>query len=126
MTDDPFAHVLTVRQWQVVDAVLDNLGAVERVGGDEAVAERAGRLREVGWAANRAHPRAGSGRGGWPATDDIMPIELSSSDWQFARGAVVHALEVDRQIVERAADALSRESALEDVRLLEDLLAHLP
>ena len=126
VTDDILTHQPTVGDWLVIDAALDNLAAVERVGGDEAAAERAGRLREVGWAANRVHPWRGSGPVGWPPRDDALPINLTRADWEFVRGAASRALEVSRQIVDRGPSELVRESQHEDVRLLEGVLARLP
>jgi len=126
MTDEMITHPLTVDDWQTVDAVLDNLGAVERVGGDEAVAAQADRLREVGWAANHVHPHRGAGFGGWPAEDDVLPISLSRDDWAFARDAIDDAIVVARALSDDARSPEQREEWLKDARELAELLARLP
>lgn len=60
-------------------------GAAERVGGDPELAEAAGRIREEGWRASRAHRRSGEGLGGWPPADAALPIRLGRAEWAIIR-----------------------------------------
>lgn len=53
---------IPVPVWITVDGTLDNVAAVERVGGDPVVEAQAMLLREAGWAAMRHHPEAQSDR----------------------------------------------------------------
>ncbi|WP_435736012.1 hypothetical protein V5D56_14535 [Cellulosimicrobium sp. PMB13] len=79
--------VFRMRDWHSVDGTLDNTGATERVGGDEALAASAGRLREAGWAAAARHPSRRP-EWGWPPEDDELAVTLDRTDWEL----VVHEL----------------------------------
>ncbi|WP_299086741.1 hypothetical protein [uncultured Microbacterium sp.] len=68
--------------WQTVDGCLDNLAAVERIGGDESVVTWSERLRKLGWDAAAAHPGP-AGANGWPLSADQLSLDLSASDVRF-------------------------------------------
>ncbi|MCB7137440.1 hypothetical protein [Cellulosimicrobium marinum] len=116
--------VFRVRDWHLVDGTLDNTGAVERVGGDEALAEAAGRLREAGWAAAAQHPRVQPGWG-WPPEDDDLAVTLDRGDWalvvsELHRWADVGDLQGDRQ-----GDPLGADDAASSRRIARAIEARL-
>lgn len=99
--------VFRMRDWHDVDGTLDNTGATERVGGDEALAASAGRLREAGWAAAARHPRSLPGWG-WPPEDDELAVRLDRTDWELIvhelrRWAEITALRADDDAADEAA-----------------------
>ncbi|MBD5787380.1 hypothetical protein IF650_14485 [Cellulosimicrobium terreum] len=112
--------VFRMRDWHHVDGTLDNTGASERVGGDEVLAASAGRLREVGWAAAAAHPRARPGWG-WPPEDDELAVPLGRADWEL----VVQELRRWAEITALRADDAARDEAATQRRVAELVRRHL-
>ncbi len=88
-----------MRQWHLIDGTMDNLAAVERVGGDVAAADRAMAIREKGWQVLREHPRAGLGAVGWPPVDDPFVVQLSPDDWAFVRAAFERSIRLSREVM---------------------------
>lgn len=115
--------VLSVRQWQTIDAILDNLAATEQVDGDPSAAQRAGRLREVGWDALHSHPQAGQGTAGWPPDDSPFDVALTADDWDFARLAVERSTAVIRILhADSEPDSRVRQVHAAALALGEDVL----
>jgi hypothetical protein len=81
-----------------VDGTLDNVAAVERVGGDPVVEAQAMLLREAGWAAIRHHPEA-QRDSGWPPRHAEVRIDLSTSDVEFIKKALDDSQQVTLQIL---------------------------
>lgn len=73
--------------WQTVNAVLGNLLAVERIGGDADLVARSDRLQNLGWNAAAEHPGARS-EYGWPVDGDYLQVDLSATDIQLIVGAL--------------------------------------
>jgi hypothetical protein len=97
------ARTFLVRDWQRIDATMDNTGAVERVDGDPARAETAGRVREEGWRAIDAHPDAGAGRVGWPPDESELTIRLDAPTWAFVVEELRRWGDVEQGLLDRAS-----------------------
>ncbi len=96
------SHVMDVPipVWLTTYAVLDNVENVERVDGDEELADRAADLMNQGSRAARAHPLAGEGEGGWPPHDATLSLELSARDVQAIQSALRDSLATVRSLLE--------------------------
>lgn len=125
MTDDRAdAVVLTVRQWQTIDAALDNTASTAAQDGDVDTVQRARGLREHGWLLARAHPRTSDGQLGWPPLDDVFHIDLDPIEWQFVRAQLERWAAVGRTLL--VSDRLAGTSHAEQeasLALLDDVLA---
>lgn len=125
MTDDRADTViLTVRQWQTIDAALDNTASTAAQDGELDTVQQARGLREHGWLLARAHPRTSDGELGWPPLDDVLHIDLEPVDWQFLRVQLERWATVGRTLL--VGDRLSSSSHAEQevsVALLDDVLA---
>lgn len=111
------AHV-GVAHWLTIDAVLDNVHAIENVGGDQAVAAEAFRLRQLGWEANASHPDRGQGPVGWPPRDAYLELALTDGDLAFIRGCLDRSLVTTRFLVDSlSTDHRSRADQEESLRL---------
>lgn len=75
---------MSVKDWQWLDATIDNTVAMAAVDGDDRAVEQGRRIRSAGWEAARVHPRSKAGWAGWPPVDDKLAVSLSVSDWYFA------------------------------------------
>lgn len=85
MSEPAVPRRFTVRQWQTIDATLDNTAAVESVDGGERIADRARGLREIGWVSLRHHRDRGLGSMGWPPDDAPLDVCLTCADLVFIR-----------------------------------------
>ena len=75
--------VVPVDDWQLIDGTIDNAVAVEVVGGDHHSVELGMRIREVGWAQTRRHPKISGAAGGGLPVDDHLTITLEVDAWIF-------------------------------------------
>lgn len=109
---------VAVAQWLTIDAVLDNVHAVENVGGDQAVAAQAFRLRQLGWDANASHPERGQGPVGWPPRDAYLEVALTGGDLAFIRDCLERGLVTTRFLVDSlSTEDRSRADQEESLRL---------
>ena len=79
---DSLAISLTVRQWQTIDATMDNIAQGARKLGDDDRAAQALRVREQGWR------QVGGWQGHdvfppWPPSDDVAHVALGADTWSF-------------------------------------------
>jgi hypothetical protein len=111
------AHI-GVAQWLTIDAVLDNVHAIENVDGDQAVAAQALRLRQLGWDANASHPDRGQGPVGWPPREAHLELALTDGDIAFIRDCLDRSLVTTRFLVDSVStDHRSRADQEESLRL---------
>ena len=75
--------VVPVEDWQLIDGTIDNTVAVETVGGDAQSVELGLRIREVGWAQTRLHPKISGVVDGVLPFDDHVDITLEPDAWTF-------------------------------------------
>ena len=73
----------TVRDWLIIDAVLENTVSVEVVGGDGRAVELGMLIRAAGWAQAHQHARNTEGWSGWPPAEDLLEILLPATAWKF-------------------------------------------
>ncbi|MEV0570843.1 hypothetical protein [Dactylosporangium sp. NPDC050588] len=98
--------------------MLDNVHAVENVGGDQAVAAQAFRLRQLGWDANASHPERGQGPVGWPPRDAYLEVALTGGDLAFIRDCLERGLVTTRFLVDSlSTEDRSRADQEESLRL---------
>lgn len=83
-SDAPVQLSISVKDWQWLDATIDNAVAMASVAGDEDAVEQGRRIRTAGWEAARVHPRNKDGWAGWPPVDDDLTVSLSPAAWYFA------------------------------------------
>lgn len=74
---------MSVGDWQIIDATIDNTVDIAAEDGNHHVLEQGRRVRDAGWAAAHLHPRSGEGLVGWPPTDDELGVTLPITAWQF-------------------------------------------
>jgi hypothetical protein len=74
---------ISVGDWQIIDATIDNSVDIAAEDGDQRVLDQGRRVRNAGWEAARLHPRSGEGLVGWPPTDDELSITLPIAAWRF-------------------------------------------
>jgi hypothetical protein len=74
---------MTTRQWQVIDAVVDNEVVTRAEEGDEHFADIGLRVREAGW--DQVIGESGS----WPPDDHVVTVILPLDQW----GLVVSSLD---------------------------------
>jgi hypothetical protein len=82
--DAGFAVQLTTRQWQVVDAVVDNEVNTRAEEGDERFVAVGLSVREAGWDQVTGETRT------WPPDEQIATVTLSLEQW----GLVVSSLDI--------------------------------
>jgi hypothetical protein len=82
--DAGFAVQLTTRQWQVVDAVVDNEVNTRAEEGDERFVAVGLSVREAGWDQVTGETRT------WPPDEQIVTVTLSLEQW----GLVVSSLDI--------------------------------
>lgn len=93
-TNGHHAVKLTTRQWQIIDAVLDNEIAVTIVNGDESgITDAARSIRETGWA-------QAATADGWRPVDHVVEITLQTQRW----GVVLEALDRWARVMESEDD----------------------
>jgi hypothetical protein len=74
---------MTVGDWQIIDATMDNSVDIAAEDGNQRVLDQGRRVRKAGWEAARLHPRSGEGLVGWPPTDDELSVTLPITAWRF-------------------------------------------
>lgn len=74
---------MSVGDWQIVDATVDNSVDIAAEDGNHRVLDQGRRVRHAGWEAARLHPRSGEGLVGWPPTDDELSVTLPITAWRF-------------------------------------------
>jgi hypothetical protein len=114
-----------VRVWLTTDATLDNIAAVERVGGDVEVANRAEQLRHLGWQAAAVHPQRGQGHFSWPPDDDVLAIEVRPVDVAFIREVLKRTRLVVISMLENLALSVpARQEQEESLRLGDEAIRY--
>ena len=101
------AVTLTVRQWQYIDAVLDNqLRLAAETGDPRRVLDTGRSIREAGWDQVAHRTPEVSGPGNWPPGHQMVAVVLGSSQWELVLTCLGHSAEVDEGIgdVETAAE----------------------
>lgn len=122
-----YLQVVTVREvpvrvWQTVDAVLGNLAAVERIGGDADLVAESYRLQNLGWDAAAEHPGPRSDYG-WPADGDHLRVDLSSVDVKFIVGALERSRAITLTLLGDPEPSVRVEQS-DSLRLENQALAH--
>ncbi|GAA3222128.1 hypothetical protein [Nonomuraea helvata] len=75
---------MSLRQWGLIDASMDNDASVETVDGDRRQADLARSIRRAGWD-QIAHWTPGvPGSGSWPPPDEVVKPELTIAPWLLA------------------------------------------
>jgi hypothetical protein len=74
---------ISVGDWQIIDATIDNSVDIAAEDGAQRVLNQGRRVRNAGWEAARLHPRSGEGLVGWPPADDELSVTLPISAWRF-------------------------------------------
>jgi hypothetical protein len=120
----PEIRTFLVRDWQRIDATMDNTGSIAREDGRLTLADRADHVRDEGWRAVHEHPEAGLGRVGWPPDDAELAIRLDAATWAFVCAELRGWADVDRQLLARARPA-DRAVHRESLRWGEAMLAAL-
>ncbi|TVT21645.1 hypothetical protein FNH05_33875 [Amycolatopsis rhizosphaerae] len=82
---------MTVRQWQVIDAIFDNevQNRIDDFASDEEV-QAAMDIREAGWAWNRTIDDGRKGELGWPPDGDVVDMELRTGQWSLVLSVLEH------------------------------------
>lgn len=112
---------VTVKDWLLIDATINNTVTIASQDGDSATASGHS-IREVGWEASRSHPRAGQGPVGWPPEDEELTIDLSAESWHFVVDQLRRWGQVEDSIHGRGeGDPESRDQAL--ARMLEERIS---
>ncbi len=103
---------MTVRDWLVIDATMDNVRAVALQAGDrDEDAATALPIRQAGW------DQVGTDRpenGGWPSYDAATEVELSTEQWRFVAQSLEYwatlqpPVDDDEAEADRPALAMSR------------------
>jgi hypothetical protein len=79
---------VSTRQWQRIDACIDNEVDVEVVNGDpKGVVEAGHGIREQGWRQIAGWEPGGS-RSAWPPADATVSVELTLSEWELVLSCV--------------------------------------
>jgi len=72
---------MTVRDWLLIDATMDNVRWEANQQGRTQDAAAANAVRRAGWNQVATHRPA---NGGWPPTDSTTQVELSAKQWRLA------------------------------------------
>ncbi|PTT60038.1 hypothetical protein [Arthrobacter sp. HMWF013] len=113
---------MQVNEWLLIDATIDNTGAIASQNGDTATAASGHSIRVSGWEASRSHPRAGQGPVGWPPEDEELTLDLPVEAWQFVVDQLRRWDKVDDLINPRSeGDTESSKQAL--ARVLEERIS---
>lgn len=113
---------MTVKDWPLIDATIDNTVAIASQEGHTATAASGYSMREIGWEASRSHPRAGQGPVGWPSEDEELTLDLPAESWHFVVDQLRRWGKVEESINARSeGDPESREQAL--ARMLEERIS---
>ena len=74
---------MSVGDWQIIDATIDNSVDMAAEDGDQRVLDQGRGVRNAGWEVARLHPRSGEGLVGWPPTEDELSVTLPITTWRF-------------------------------------------
>ncbi len=85
---------LSVHDWTIIDASIDNIVDIAGQNGEEFTAEQGRAVLQADGVAARSHPRAGQGCG-WRPEDENLSIELPGAMSQFVVGQLRRWDEVD-------------------------------
>jgi hypothetical protein len=122
----PSTRTFLVRDWQRIDATMDNTGSIAAENGEEALADQAHRVREEGWRALHEHPQAGLGRAGWPPDDAELTVHLDAPTWAFVCTELRRWAEVERMaLADSRTTARHRRDLRESLRWSDAMLAEL-
>lgn len=108
---------LVTRQWQVIDAVVDNEVNTRAEEGDERFVTVGLSVREAGW------DQVLGGSGTWPPDDQVVTVTLTLDQW----GLVVSSLDI---LIDIGADRAESEDAVSP-RVIREVVSaqvgeHLP
>jgi hypothetical protein len=105
---------LTTRQWQIIDATIDNEVSVEMVDLDpRGVADTGRRIREAGWRQVAGWTPTAAELGAWPPDDQVVSVELTVPEWRLVLSWLDRWSSVDEATGDHGQAATSR--ALRDV-----------
>jgi hypothetical protein len=90
-SETPAAVTMTVRQWQYIDAVIDNTVAVAAVDGPRKHVRRGQAVRQAGW------DQLAPGGGDWPADDLVIAVTLPPALWGFIAKQLDRWADVEEQ-----------------------------
>lgn len=80
---DAHTATMTVRQWQIIDAILDNEVDTAVMNGDPQRVVALGRsVRQAGW-----EQIIGSEEG-WPPDEEVISITLAGRQWELVTGSL--------------------------------------
>jgi acyl-CoA thioesterase-1 len=85
LTGEPMRVTMTILDWQLLVGLMDNVHAVENVGGDRGVAEAAMVVRQVG--SQQVAPHLPQG-GDWPPEDTVFDVAAPAGLWRFVTDVV--------------------------------------
>lgn len=92
--------MLTVRTWQIIDAVLENAAVVDRqCYGDTPLIRHVERLSARRSALLDAYPSQNLEQDGWPPENSLFDIALDASDVAFIATQLCDAIEITTQIL---------------------------
>ena len=78
MADEtPKTVTMTVREWQYIDAVIDNTVSIAAVDGPREHVDQGQAVRQAGW--DQLVPDGGD----WPPDDEEARVTLSPAQWHF-------------------------------------------
>ncbi|TDB73611.1 hypothetical protein [Micromonospora sp. KC723] len=77
--DQGFRVTMTTRQWQIIDATIDNEVDMAVTNGDpqQHVAELGRSIRQAGW------DQLIGADGEWPPVDEVVSVTLSGPQWEL-------------------------------------------
>ncbi len=105
---------LTIRQWTIIDATIDNEVSVEIVGLDPSgVVDTGRRIREAGWSQVTGWTPGAAESGDWPPDDQVVSVELTVPQWRLVLSSLDKWSSVDEDIGDHQQAATAR--ALRDV-----------
>jgi len=105
---------MSVGDWQLIDATVDNSVSIAAVDGDELCVTTGRRVRQAGWTASASHPLVKHGVLGWPPVDVPITIYLPVEDWSFVLAELARwaAVSESTGIVEERDDSARIERLL--------------
>jgi hypothetical protein len=81
-TSGSYTVELTTRQWQIIDATMDNEVSVEAQNGDlRGVVDSGHQVRVAGWDQVACRTPGVPGSGSWPPDGQVVSVTLSSEQW---------------------------------------------
>lgn len=100
---------LTTRQWQIIDAHIDNEISVETVDGDNRrVIDTAVKIREQGWRQVAGWTPGAAGTASWPPDDQAVTVRLTGHEWDLVTESLSRWSRVEEEIGDDQQAATSR------------------